>query len=95
MHRPARIWLEGCLPKLQNWLNNNFIYVGTIMFIIAIVQVLISLITSHKIFYKFSVLVSVLPKIYVPTSLLNAQNGTIVKYLPVSLLQWPYLNFSI
>lgn len=40
VHRPTRIWLEGCLPKLQNWLNNNFIYVGTIMFIIAIVQCL-------------------------------------------------------
>uniref|UniRef100_A0AC35F973 Tetraspanin n=1 Tax=Panagrolaimus sp. PS1159 TaxID=55785 RepID=A0AC35F973_9BILA len=25
----AIIYLEGCLPKLQQWLNNNFVYVGT------------------------------------------------------------------
>uniref|UniRef100_A0A7E4VN76 Tetraspanin n=1 Tax=Panagrellus redivivus TaxID=6233 RepID=A0A7E4VN76_PANRE len=34
------IFLEGCLPKLQQWLTSNFIYVGTCIFIVAIIQFL-------------------------------------------------------
>uniref|UniRef100_A0AC34PUE7 Tetraspanin n=1 Tax=Panagrolaimus sp. JU765 TaxID=591449 RepID=A0AC34PUE7_9BILA len=34
------IFIEGCLPKLQQWLNNNFVYVGTSIFIVAIIQFL-------------------------------------------------------
>jgi hypothetical protein len=36
----AIIYLEGCLPKLQQWLNNNFVYVGTCIFVVAIIQFL-------------------------------------------------------
>jgi len=35
-----KIHIEGCLPKLQNWMNSNFIYVGTIVFFVAVIQFL-------------------------------------------------------
>ncbi|KAI6190770.1 Tetraspanin 26A [Aphelenchoides bicaudatus] len=36
----ARIYTEGCLPKLQLWINNNLLYVGGAIFIIGIIQFL-------------------------------------------------------
>ncbi|CAI5447883.1 unnamed protein product [Caenorhabditis angaria] len=36
----AAIYTEGCLPKLQLWLNNNVLLVGVAMIVIAIIQVL-------------------------------------------------------
>jgi len=33
------IYTEGCLPKLLQWLNSNFLYVGTAIFIVAVIQV--------------------------------------------------------
>ncbi|CAD6196804.1 unnamed protein product [Caenorhabditis auriculariae] len=40
MAQTASIYTEGCLPKLQLWLNNNVLLVGVSMIIIAIIQVL-------------------------------------------------------
>jgi len=36
----SAIFTEGCLPKLLQWLNSNFVYVGTCIFVIAIIQFL-------------------------------------------------------
>ncbi|CAI4229486.1 unnamed protein product [Auanema sp. JU1783] len=36
----ARIYTDGCLPKLQLWLNNNVFLVGITLVIIAVVQIL-------------------------------------------------------
>ncbi|KAF7636576.1 Tetraspanin [Meloidogyne graminicola] len=36
----SNIHTEGCLPKLQSWLNNNFLYVGAAVFVVAVVQFL-------------------------------------------------------
>uniref|UniRef100_A0A914LP42 Tetraspanin n=1 Tax=Meloidogyne incognita TaxID=6306 RepID=A0A914LP42_MELIC len=36
----TNIHIEGCLPKLQSWLNNNFLYVGAAVFVVAVVQFL-------------------------------------------------------
>jgi tetraspanin-5 len=35
----SNIYTEGCLPKLQYWLNNNFLYVGAAIFVVAVIQV--------------------------------------------------------
>uniref|UniRef100_A0A0K0FPE2 Tetraspanin n=1 Tax=Strongyloides venezuelensis TaxID=75913 RepID=A0A0K0FPE2_STRVS len=34
------IYIEGCLPKLQLWLANNFIYSGTFLVIISVTQIM-------------------------------------------------------
>ncbi|KAH7725470.1 tetraspanin family protein [Aphelenchoides avenae] len=39
-HMAGFIYTEGCLPKLQLWLNNNFVYVGTTVFVVAVIQFL-------------------------------------------------------
>jgi tetraspanin-5 len=39
-HMGNHIYTEGCLPKLQLWLNNNFVYVGTSVFVVAVIQFL-------------------------------------------------------
>lgn len=33
------IYIDGCFPKAIEWMNNNFIYIGTSIFIVAIIQV--------------------------------------------------------
>ncbi|PIC34765.1 hypothetical protein B9Z55_014321 [Caenorhabditis nigoni] len=40
MAHTSSIYTEGCLPKLQLWLNNNMLLVAVSMVIIAIIQVL-------------------------------------------------------
>uniref|UniRef100_A0A0N5A4C2 Tetraspanin n=1 Tax=Parastrongyloides trichosuri TaxID=131310 RepID=A0A0N5A4C2_PARTI len=34
------IYIEGCLPKLQLWLSNNFIYAGSFLVVISVIQIM-------------------------------------------------------
>ncbi|PIO57834.1 hypothetical protein TELCIR_20746, partial [Teladorsagia circumcincta] len=34
------IYTDGCLPKLQLWLNNNVFLVGIVLIIVAVIQIL-------------------------------------------------------
>ncbi|KHJ83496.1 hypothetical protein OESDEN_16805 [Oesophagostomum dentatum] len=34
------IYTDGCLPKLQLWLNNNVFLVGVVLIIVAVIQIL-------------------------------------------------------
>uniref|UniRef100_A0AC35U5Q7 Tetraspanin n=1 Tax=Rhabditophanes sp. KR3021 TaxID=114890 RepID=A0AC35U5Q7_9BILA len=34
------IYIEGCLPKVQLWISNNFFYAGSILLIVAIIQIM-------------------------------------------------------
>uniref|UniRef100_A0A915DI92 Tetraspanin n=1 Tax=Ditylenchus dipsaci TaxID=166011 RepID=A0A915DI92_9BILA len=34
------IYVEGCFPKALQWLNSNFVYVGTAIFVVAVIQFL-------------------------------------------------------
>lgn len=69
-----KIYIEGCLPKVLQWMNSNFVYIGTAIFVIAVIQVnrLAALIF---IFCCFSFWGFVLLKIYEVTFLLSAPSG--------------------
>lgn len=36
-----KIYVEGCFPKAVQWMNSNFVYIGTTIFVVAIIQVIL------------------------------------------------------
>lgn len=41
-----KVYIEGCFPKALQWLNTNFVYIGSVIFVVAVIQV--SIFYFHK-----------------------------------------------
>lgn len=35
-----KIYTEGCFPKALQWLNTNFVTIGSVVFVVAVIQFL-------------------------------------------------------